>query len=190
MIGFCRVLALLLLGGMTGCSFWFQRVPMTETSFTRSEADRSLEEAVRYIQELMAMPQASQRDAECKRLWSRHRQQEDQDIRVRLALSLLVSEKCVADASGKALSLLDEAMATMKHSGLRDFLAYHRELAFRLHQGAQQQRVLTGEISRLKKRNQGNLKQLEGCRGALKETRMKLEALKKIEKSLNHTEVQ
>ncbi len=138
----------------------------------------------------MTLSKASQRDAECKNLLDLYQQRGDQSVRIKLALSLLVSENCVPDASGKALSLLDDVMTNMKYSNLKDFLAYHRELALRLHQRDQQRHDLMIKISKWKKLNRQNLKKLQVCQDDLQETQMKLEALKKIERSLNHSEVQ
>ncbi len=176
--------------GLSGCTLWFQRAPVTDTSYASSDVRGSVEEVVSYMHYLATIQESAQRDSECQRLLKLHEQRGDVRVKIRLALSLLVSQHCVDNDSKRALALLDEAIENLDNSSLGGLLLYQRELALQLYRKDRQQGLLNSKISEWKKRSRQNQKKLQTCEQDLKKTQMKLEALKTIEKSLNHTEVQ
>jgi len=186
------VLLVFALSGLSGCADWIQRVSESDRSLAQGVADEkySLDELVLYVGDLMKMPHA-QRIDQCQSLMKLYEQKKATlGLQIRLALALMVAKECSDNESKIAVALLDDAIESIENPQLVNFLAYQRELALRLSQKDTHQQQLVNKIARWKKINYRERKKLRACDKDLQETRKKLEALKAIEKSLNHTEVE
>lgn len=194
-----RYRALLLLsiwGGLYGCSmsegrYWPLMNSQSDNSAAKAEGEGgySLESLLAYMEGLSKMP-SLQRLKKCRGLVKLKDQEKGLGNQIRLALVLMATDRCVDNDAKLAMTLLEKAMTQVEDPSLKKYLAYQQTLASRLYQNDLQQRRMIARIAKLKKINYLERRKRHSCTDELQETREKLEALKAIEKSLNHTGVQ
>jgi|GEM_PF-6056092 len=149
----------------------------------------SLESSLAYMEGLAKMT-SLQRLEECQRLVRLKDQEKGPGKQIRLALVLMTTDQCADNDAKLIMTLLEKAMTQVEDPQLKKFLAYQQTLASRFNQKDLHQRRMIARIAKLKKINYLERKKRHSCTDELEKTREKLEALKAIEKSLNHTEVQ
>ncbi|BCX80497.1 hypothetical protein MIT9_P0070 [Methylomarinovum caldicuralii] len=147
----------------------------------------TLTELSGYLGYLAGLPPLQRRD-ECRWLHDFVTEAPSLGGRLHLALALLVTPDCLAeqDELRVALELLDEAGKQVRPADLRAFLAYQRLIAQRLFSSRRHEREWSRKLARLRRycRQQGQ--RLQRCQTTLSQCQSKLEALKALEKSLNH----
>lgn len=188
-LGSALVVAILLMGQL-GCHAKRHQIRAPERSvesvkgYSPNYEELQLAELIDYLGYLEQLPPL-QRQAECRWLKQYNDIDSNLGVRIHLAFSLLVTPDC--GETQMAVQLLELAGQSVDDDKLKHFLSYQSELAQRLFTESNHGGELVNKLDRWKDRNQLLVEQLQSCNAELKDVKTKLEALKAIEESLNHS---
>jgi len=146
-----------------------------------------LDELIDYLRYLNNLP-LLQRNAECE--WLQRFNAIDSSLGVKVHLAFVLMSTLDCGDGREAVDLLELAAQSMEDERIRGFLSYQRGLAQRLFTQAVHNKELEQKLKRWKLKNQKMQNNYKACQQSLLDAKAKLEALKAIEESLNHTEAQ
>ncbi|HHJ40011.1 MAG: hypothetical protein AXA67_04825 [Methylothermaceae bacteria B42] len=146
-----------------------------------------LDELIDYMGYLNRLP-LLQRNAECQWLHRFNAIDSSLGVKIHLAYALLSTLEC--GDSKEAANLLESAALSVDDEQIQGFLSYQQALAQRLFACDLHAKELEQKLKLWKIKNQKLENNYKICGQNLKIVKEKLEALKEIEESLNHTEAQ